>query len=103
MGEVSSLASCSQPLDGFARCDDWDVLETAQRQQVALLTRGDEIGLAGHCRSDDVIVVGIGGHDAFIFHAALFGAESPPKIEYLNRQPPNSKKRLALAMSTGGQ
>jgi hypothetical protein len=38
--------------------------KAAQRQEVALVTRGDEIGLAGDGHSDLVIVVVIDGHDA---------------------------------------
>ena len=60
----SGLASCLQPLDRLTRGDDRDALEAAHRQEVALVARGDEIGLAGDGRSDNVIVIGIGGHHA---------------------------------------
>ena len=54
----SGLASCLQPLDGLPRRDDRDALEAAHRQEVALVARGDEIGLASDGRRDDVIVIG---------------------------------------------
>jgi hypothetical protein len=63
-GSRSGLASCLQPLDGLPRGDDRDALEAAHRQEVALVARGDEIGLTGDGRRDDVIVIGIGGHHA---------------------------------------
>lgn len=58
------VACCLQPLDGLPGGDDVDALEAAQGQQIELVAGGDEIGLAGDGCGDDVIVVGIGGHDA---------------------------------------
>jgi len=60
---VSGLASCFQPFDVLTRDDDGDTLESAERQEIALVARGDEIGLAGDGRGDDEIVVGIGRDD----------------------------------------
>ena len=60
----SSLASCLQPLDGLTRGDGRDALEAAQQQPIAPIARGDEIGLAGDGWRDDMIVIGVGGHQA---------------------------------------
>ena len=60
----SGLASCLEPLDCLARADDEDAFIAAQGQQVALVARGDEIGLAGQCSGQHMIVIRIGGHDA---------------------------------------
>lgn len=44
---VSVLACCLHPLDGLTRGDDRDARMAAQRQPVALVAGGDEIGPAG--------------------------------------------------------
>jgi hypothetical protein len=59
---TSNLAPRLQPQDGLPRGDDRDALVAAQRQQIALVPRGDEIGLTSQCRGQDVIVIGVGGH-----------------------------------------
>ena len=59
----SSLPFCLKPLHVLARGDDGDTGIAAHRQEIVLVTRGDEISLAGDGRSDDVIVMRVGGHD----------------------------------------
>lgn len=43
----------------FGRRDDADAFMTAERQQMLVISRDDEVGLCGHGGGDDLIVIGI--------------------------------------------
>lgn len=58
------MTSACRPLESLTGCDDRIALEAAQQQEITLVARGDDIGLAGDGRCDDVIVAGIGGRYA---------------------------------------
>lgn len=65
MHNSPDLLPGGDPLHGFARGDDGNARIAAQRQQIALVPRCDELGCTGQSCCQHVVVIGIGGHHAW--------------------------------------
>lgn len=63
-GRGSGLAYCLDPLEGLTPRDDGYALIAAQREYMPLVAGGDEVGAAGECCGEHVIVIGIVLNDA---------------------------------------
>ena len=63
-GALSDRPASFQPLDRLTSSDDGDALVVAQWQQIAPVAGGDKVCGAGQRRSQHMIVIGVGEHDA---------------------------------------